>query len=189
MIKGFSLKSKQQSSSEESAPTPSQNSSVALLRIQKDLSDLQLPSNITLVFPDPKDLLNFEVYIVPTEGFYKNGQFRFLFKFKHMYPYVPPKVQCMQRVFHPNIDLQGNVCLNILREDWNPVLSLSAIIFGLQFLFQEPNTDDPLNHEAADLLIRNTNDFFRVVSSTMNGYSYNGNSYDNVLSFRKKGNY
>ena len=38
-------------------------------------------------------------------------------------------------MFHPNIDLEGNVCLNILREDWKPVLSINSIIYGLQFLF------------------------------------------------------
>ena len=37
------------------------------------------------------------------------------------------------QVYHPNIDLDGNVCLNILREDWKPVLSISSIIYGLQF--------------------------------------------------------
>ena len=41
----------------------------------------------------------------------------------------------MPQVYHPNIDLEGNVCLNILREDWKPVLSTNSIIYGLQFLF------------------------------------------------------
>uniref|UniRef100_A0A8C3LX54 UBC core domain-containing protein n=1 Tax=Chrysolophus pictus TaxID=9089 RepID=A0A8C3LX54_CHRPC len=38
-------------------------------------------------------------------------------------------------VYHPNIDLEGNVCLNILREDWKPVLTINSIIYGLQYLF------------------------------------------------------
>jgi hypothetical protein len=37
------------------------------------------------------------------------------------------------------------VCLNILREDWKPVLNLNAVMVGLQYLFLEPNADDPLN--------------------------------------------
>jgi hypothetical protein len=41
----------------------------------------------------------------------------------------------LAQVFHPNIDLDGNVCLNILREDWKPVLSINSVIYGLQFLF------------------------------------------------------
>ena len=40
-----------------------------------------------------------------------------------------------QQVYHPNIDLEGNICLNILREDWKPVLSINSVIYGLNFLF------------------------------------------------------
>lgn len=49
------------------------------------------------------------------------------------------------QVYHPNLDLEGNVCLNILREDWKPVLNLTSVMVGLQYLFLEPNPDDPLN--------------------------------------------
>ena len=38
-------------------------------------------------------------------------------------------------MYHPNIDLEGNICLNILREDWKPVLTITAVIYGLNFLF------------------------------------------------------
>lgn len=46
-----------------------------------------------------------------------------------------PSWFCLCQVYHPNIDLDGNICLNILREDWKPVLSISSIVYGLQFLF------------------------------------------------------
>jgi hypothetical protein len=62
-----------------------------------------------------------------------------------VYPHEPPKVKCTQKIYHPNLDYDGNVCLNILREDWKPVLSISSCIYGLQFLFMDPNPDDPLN--------------------------------------------
>lgn len=42
---------------------------------------------------------------------------------------------CIFQVYHPNIDLEGNVCLNILREDWKPVLNINTIIYGLYHLF------------------------------------------------------
>ena len=51
------------------------------------------------------------------------------------YPHEAPKVHCKTKIFHPNIDLSGKVCLTILREDWKPTLSLSAVVLGLQFLF------------------------------------------------------
>jgi ubiquitin-protein ligase len=53
------------------------------------------------------------------------------------------------QVYHPNIDLSGNVCLNILRKDWSPVLTLYAVIHGLLYLFNEPEPNDPLNSGAS----------------------------------------
>ena len=69
------------------------------------------------------------------QGFYKGGRFVFNFKVSPNYPHDPPKVKCKTLIFHPNIDLEGNVCLNILREDWKPVLTINSIVYGLQYLF------------------------------------------------------
>jgi len=74
-----------------------------------------------------------------------------------------------RQVYHPNIDLEGNVCLNILREDWKPVLSISSIIYGLQYLFLDPNPDDPLNKEAAEVLRENPKLFEQNVRRSILG--------------------
>jgi len=74
---------------------------------------------------------------------------------------------CVLQVFHPNIDEEGNVCLNILREDWKPILSLNAILYGIQYLFLEPNPDDPLNKEAANLYRENKAAFYAQVQRSM----------------------
>ncbi|CAD7698661.1 unnamed protein product, partial [Ostreobium quekettii] len=108
----------------------------AEIRLQKDMSELNLPSNTSIVFPEGKDkIFHFEIALRPNEGYHRGGQFLFSFNISHNYPYEAPKVKCKTKVFHPNIDLEGNVCLNILREDWKPVLSVSTIVYGLQFLF------------------------------------------------------
>ena len=60
-------------------------------------------------------------------------------------------MKCLTKIYHPNIDFQGNVCLNVLREDWKPVLDINAVIYGVIYLFYEPNASDPLNKEAAEL--------------------------------------
>ena len=86
-------------------------------------------------FPDPNDILNFTLTIEPDEGMYKGGTFHFSFAINQNFPHDPPKVKCTQKIYHPNIDLDGNVCLNILREDWKPVLNLNAVIVGLQVRF------------------------------------------------------
>ena len=68
-------------------------------------------------------------------SFYRGGAFLFSFAVPIAYPHEPPKVKCLTKVYHPNIDLDGNVCLNILREDWKPVLTVTSIVYGLNFLF------------------------------------------------------
>ena len=86
-------------------------------------------------FPDPDDILNFILTIDPDEGLYRGGQFTFTFAVNQNFPHEPPKVRCQEKIYHPNIDLEGKVCLNILREDWKPVLNLNAVIVGLQVGF------------------------------------------------------
>ncbi|WFD08098.1 NEDD8-conjugating protein ubc12 [Malassezia vespertilionis] len=124
-----------------------QKISPAQLRVQKDVTELALPSTMQTAFPDPTDLMHFALTISPDEGMYRGGAFQFSISVGQNYPHEPPKVKCMQKIYHPNLDLDGNVCLNILREEWNPILNLNSVLVGLQFLFLDPNPDDPLNKE------------------------------------------
>lgn len=156
--------------------TPSQ------IRIQKDINELQLPSTIKLTIQEPVAAMkNFEIIIAPDDGYYSRGIFRFTLTVNNNFPIEPPKVKCAQKIYHPNIDLDGNVCLNILREDWSPVWSLNAILFGLLHLFLEPNPNDPLNKESANMLIKDKNLFKRYVKSSMNGSAIDGVRYDYVM--------
>jgi hypothetical protein len=100
-----------------------------------DVSELSLGDTMRADFPTDDDIMNFVLTIEPDEGMYKGGSFRFSFAVNQNFPHEPPKVKCVQKIYHPNIDLDGNVCLNILREDWKPVLNLNAVIVGLQVRF------------------------------------------------------
>lgn len=147
----------------------SRRRNAAQLRAQRDLDDVEDTPGARMEFPDPDDIMNFKVFINPQEGRYKDAIFEFTVQVGKNYPIEPPKVLCKTLVFHPNIDWQGNVCLNILREDWRPVLSLSSVIFGILNLFLEPNPDDPLNKEAAKMMIDNEAEFTRKVRATLRG--------------------
>merc|ERR1712179_780049 len=138
--------------------------SAAQLRITKDINELELPKTCKTEFPDPDDLLSFKLVIYPDEGFYRHGQFTFSFKIGAAYPHEPPKVKCETKVYHPNIDLEGNVCLNIL-----------------QYLFLEPNPEDPLNKEAALELQSNRRLFEQNVQKTMKGGNLNGIYFERCL--------
>ena len=121
------------------------NTNAALLRAQKDIAELSPSQGITVTFPDPDDIMHFNVAVRPVEGLWKGAEIKFRIDIPLTFPYDPPKATCDTLVYHPNIDYEGHVCLNILRADWVPVLNLGSVLFGLMTLFLEPNPDDPLN--------------------------------------------
>lgn len=178
MIKLFKVKEKQrEAAASANGRAPVKKQSAGELRLHKDISELNLPKTTSISFPNGKDdLMNFEVTIRPDEGYYVGGSFTFTFSVSPIYPHEAPKVKCKTKVYHPNIDLEGNVCLNILREDWKPVLNINTIIYGLNHLFSHPNHEDPLNHDAAAVLRDNPRAFETNVRRAMAG-GYVGSSY------------
>lgn len=132
-------------------------------------------------FPNPNDLTSFNVVVSPDSGFWSGAKYLFTFTIPAGYPHEPPKVICKNKIYHPNINLEGNVCLNILREDWKPVLDINAVIYGLIYLFYEPNPDSPLNREAAELFRNNREQFGKVIKRTLQGYSHGGETFEKQL--------
>jgi len=182
MLKLFSVKQKQEAEVEQKKATGEKKQTPGELRVAKDISELNLSKGMTIHFPEGKDhLLSFEVTLRPDEGYYKGGTFVFSFKVPPTYPHEPPKVMCLTKVYHPNIDLEGHVCLNILREDWKPVLSVNSLLYGLQFLFLDPNPDDPLNKEAAAVLRDTPSQFESNVRRSMHGGVVSGVSFPSCM--------
>ena len=62
----------------------------------------------------------------------------------------PPKVRFLTKIYHPNVDRLGRICLDILKDKWSPALQIRTVLISIQALMSAPNPDDPLNNEAAD---------------------------------------
>ncbi|AMD22603.1 HHL167Cp [Eremothecium sinecaudum] len=157
------------------------SSSPSQLRIDKDLMHLELPPCATIDTQRLKSDNIIRLSISPDEGYYKGGRFSFSISFKDTYPMEPPIVKCLNTIYHPNIDYNGSICLNVLREDWSPVMDLQTVVIGLLFLFLEPNGNDPLNKHAAETLIKDEQRFQMNVTSSMMGRTVNGQVCDFVL--------
>ena len=67
------------------------------------------------------------------------------------YPYTAPTVVFTAPCFHPNVDQYGNICLDILKENWSALYEVRTILLSIQSLLAEPNTNSPLNVEASQL--------------------------------------
>ena len=70
-------------------------------------------------------------------------------------------------MFHANISASGAICLDILKDQWSPSMTIEKAMVSLQLLLGEPNTDDPLNLEAATLYQENKEEFGRRAKQFM----------------------
>ena len=130
---------------------------MALRRIQKELTDLQRdpPSNCS-AGPKGDDLFRWEgVILGPSDSPYAGGVFKLEILFPVDYPFKPPKLQFITKIYHPNINPTGLICLDILKQQWSPALTISKVLLSVTSLLTDPNPDDPFVPEIADLLKKN----------------------------------
>lgn len=106
-----------------------------------------------------------------SEGYYADHGHDFEIRIKSSYPHDPPKVTCTSPIFHPNIDAEGHVCLNIVREDWRPIFSVSVVILGLYDLLLNPHAEEGLNEVASNLMLSDLNEFIRMVARAHDSHS------------------
>merc|ERR1712093_233256 len=80
----------------------------------------------------------------PEDSPYEGGTFTIDINIPSQYPFVPPKIKFDTKVWHPNVSSQtGAICLDILKNEWSPALTIRTALLSLQALLSTPEPDDP----------------------------------------------
>uniref|UniRef100_A0A8C3E9P7 E2 ubiquitin-conjugating enzyme n=2 Tax=Amniota TaxID=32524 RepID=A0A8C3E9P7_CORMO len=93
---------------------------------------------------------------------YQGGVFFLTIHFPTDYPFKPPKVAFTTRIYHPNINSNGSICLDILRSQWSPALTISKVLLSICSLLCDPNPDDPLVPEIARIYKTDRDKYNRI---------------------------
>ncbi|UJR24761.1 hypothetical protein I4U23_006135 [Adineta vaga] len=79
---------------------------------------------------------------------FNGGRFKLAIEFPSDYPFKPPKVKFCTPIYHPNISLKGEICLDILHSQWSPAFTVRSLLIAISSLLNDPNPDHGLNKDA-----------------------------------------
>lgn len=151
----------------------SKSMSTSLKRIQKELADIMTdpPPNCT-AFPQNDNLFEWVSTILgPPGSVYESGIFFLDIHFSPDYPFKPPKVTFKTRIYHCNINSHGVICLDILKNNWSPALTISKVLLSICSLLTDCNPADPLVSSIATQYLMNRSEHDRMAKQWTKKYA------------------
>jgi ubiquitin-conjugating enzyme E2 D len=130
-------------------------------RIQNELDTLKKESIECLsAGPRGENLFLWDAVLFgPSGSPYESGIFKMEIHFPLDYPFKAPKVVFLTKIYHPNISPQGNICLDILKDQWSPALTVVKVLLSISSLLTDANPKDPLVADAANLYLKDRDAF------------------------------
>ncbi|KAL9995965.1 putative ubiquitin-conjugating enzyme E2, ubiquitin-conjugating enzyme/RWD [Helianthus debilis subsp. tardiflorus] len=147
-----------QVATKQPVPTPNTLDAQSVLKryiaVRTDGSNGKSMSGETAVsaFPEEDNIFFWKGTISGSKDtVFEGTEYKLSLSFPNDYPFKPPKVKFETACFHPNVDVFGNICLDILQDKWSAAYDVRSILISIQSLLGEPNTSSPLNTQAAAL--------------------------------------
>ena len=125
---------------------------MASKRIQKEVVDMgrDPPMNVSAGPQEETNMFKWVATMMgPEDSPYHGGVFFLTIEFPSDYPFKPPKVTFQTKVYHPNINKDGQICIDILKTRWSPALTISKVLLSIMSMLTDPNPADPLEPEIA----------------------------------------
>jgi ubiquitin-conjugating enzyme E2 D/E len=140
---------------------------MALRRIEKELADLRKDPPLSCsAGPEDNDMFVWEACIFgPEDSPYEGGVFILSIQFPVEYPFRAPHFQFKTRIYHPNINSAGLICLDILKGEWSPALTVGKVLLSICSLLTDPNPGDPFVPEAARLYVQDRGAYDEIATA------------------------
>ncbi|OIW05601.1 hypothetical protein TanjilG_23387 [Lupinus angustifolius] len=129
------------------------DSQSVLRRLQSELMALMMSGDSGIsAFPEEDNIFSWKGTITGSKDtVFEETDYKLSLSFPNDYPFKSPKVKFETTCFHPNVDVHGNICLDILQDKWSSAYDVRTILLSIQSLLGEPNISSPLNPQAAQL--------------------------------------
>jgi ubiquitin-conjugating enzyme E2 D len=123
-------------------------------RLKNELNEFKkYPNeNFEVSLPNINDIYSWDAIIYgPKDTIYENGKFKLSIFIPEHYPFESPVIKFITPMYHPNISSNGDICLNIIRDEWSPVLCIRQVLLGICVLLNNPNPNDPMRNNIAEI--------------------------------------
>ena len=140
----------------------------AIIRLKKELELInkkEFVSNISLAPRDDNLFLWDAIIYGPEDTPYERGIFKLEIHMGDEYPLKPPFIIFTTKIYHPNINDKGHICLDILKDKWSPALTLSKVLLSICSLLSDPNIKDPLVPEIANQFTSSKDVYFQTAKT------------------------
>lgn len=116
------------------------------LKKEMEMAKIQLTEGFSASPISEDNLLLWKATIPgPKNSPFEGGSFDLEIMYGLDYPWQPPKVKFLTKVYHPNISPKGGICLDILKKSWSPCINIITLLLSISSLLTEPNTEHGLS--------------------------------------------